>query len=498
MNELDVVIVGLGPTGATLANFLGLAGLRVAVLEREVDVYALARAVHFDDEAMRVFQTLGLAEAMEEHVTWFPGTEFWNADGETLAEWPREKVPSPQGWYASYRFYQPFLEQTLRGGLDRFPSVSVHLGMEAVAVEERPDHGLVTARSIDGDEVLELRARWVVGCDGARSIVRKAMGASLDDLGQHERWLIIDLALDHPIDSLPPRSVQLCDPARPGTLINMIGLRRRWEWMIMEGDDPAELSTPAGVWKLVERWIDSEHATIERAVVYEFHSMLADRWRGGPLLLAGDAAHLMPPFMGQGMCSGIRDAANLAWKLVVIAHGQADEAILESYQSERAPHVRTFIELANALGRIIQTTDPDVARERDRDLVAVRGGAPVGPPWSELTKKPHLGPGLHDDGAPAGTLAPQPLVDRDCRLDDVVGWRFTLIADDELAGWARVASPEGLVVLEASRSADLADSLHEMGARAVLIRPDRYVAGIARDATELADLLRRRFIASPT
>ena len=215
-----------------------------------------------------------------------------------------------------------------------------------------------------------VQARYVVGCDGARSMVRKAMGTAMVDLGLHQPWLVFDVRLKADVPGLPDHTVQHCDPARPMTYCNVTGNRRRWEIMLMPGDDPAQLVQPETLWQLVSKWVTPEQADIERAVIYTFHSVIAEGWRQGRLLLAGDAAHQTPPFLGQGMCAAIRDASNLAWKLEAVLRGHADDALLDTYESERSPHVRAFIDLAVKLGDIIQTTDPQAARERDAKFKA--------------------------------------------------------------------------------------------------------------------------------
>ena len=213
----------------------------------------------------------------------------------------------------------------------------------------------------------EVSARYVVGCDGARSTVRRFMGAALQDLRSHERWIVLDMLLDQPPGGVPEAAdesgrvvdaIQYCDPARPTTFIPMPGKRHRWEFMLMPQDDPATIAQPERIYELLKPWqIDPARSTIERAVVYTFHSALATQWRRDRLLLAGDSAHQTPPFLGQGMCSGLRDAANLAWKLRDVITGEAPESLLDAYETERMQHVRAYIELAVELGGIIQTTD---------------------------------------------------------------------------------------------------------------------------------------------
>lgn len=282
----DVAIIGYGPVGATLANLLGLCGVSVCVLERERSIYHLPRAGHFDDEVMRVFQTIGLAEEIAPAAMINRGMRFVNRDGKILIDWPRPQEEGPQAWHPSWRFDQPTLETSLRRGVARYPNVHVRLGVEVERIDAAPDG--VVLNSSEGST----RARWVVGCDGGRSLVRRAAGATLEDLGGHERWLVVDLELTKPLAELDDMTVQLCDPRRPMTLARMVGPRRRWEIMLMPGDEPEQVAKPESVWSLLQPWVRPEDgARIARAVVYTFHAMLAHGWRRDAMLLCGDAAH---------------------------------------------------------------------------------------------------------------------------------------------------------------------------------------------------------------
>src|SRR5438477_8357781 len=382
-----VAIVGYGPVGATLANLLGQAGLSVVVFEREPSVYHQPRAGHCDGEVMRVFQAIGLAREIEERTFVSPGMKFVDARGRLLLDWSRPQEIGPQGWHASYRFHQPYLEQSLRRGVERFPRVEVRLRSDVYALAENADGVELRYESLTNGTLGRVRAKYVVGCDGARSLVRRFMDVTQEDLGSHERWLIVDVQLKVAKPELEKITVQVCDPARPTTLIQMVENRRRFELMLMPGDDPAEFSRQERVWELISPWVRPDEGTIERAVVYTFHSVIAERWRAGRLLLAGDSCHQTPPFMGQGMCAGIRDASNLAWKLDWVVKERASPSLLDTYQAERSPHVRQYIETAVKLGGMIQTTDPEVAARRNAEMIA-------NPP-KMVSIAPPLGPGLH-------------------------------------------------------------------------------------------------------
>ena len=478
----DVLIIGLGPTGATLANFLGAMGIDTVVIDREPDLLNLPRAVHFDGEVMRVFQNLGLAAPLAPHLRPSSGMQYVNAAGLLMLERKPAAAHGPQGWATNYLFHQPDLEGSLRQGIARFPSVTVHNSLEAQTLNLVGDHVEVTVQSGHLARSPEtIRARWVVGCDGARSIVREAIGGPLHDLGLHQEWLVVDVELLEEVD-LPSATVQYCDPARPATFVNVTGRRRRWEIMVMPGDDPQALLAPARLWDLLAPWIRPHQARLVRSALYTFHSLMASRWRAGPLLLAGDSAHQTPPFLGQGMCAGIRDAANLAWKLAAVIRGNARDELLETYESERLPHVREFIETAMRLGEIIQTTHPDVAAERDRRF-AREGTTQI------VNLSPALGPGAHVGRAPVGTAVEQPRLTDGRLLDDALPpHRFAWVMSDP--GHLPL-TPDATRVLRSLDACVVHDTglgpwLRTLGARGALIRPDRYLGALATTADEVA------------
>ena len=476
----DVAIVGLGPAGATLANLLAQQGLSVLVLDREGDIYPLPRAVHFDGECMRVFQAIGIAEALQPQLIVSPGMKFVNAAGRVMIDWSRPTQIGPMGWHASYRFHQPQLERALRQRLALHLGVQVRLRHDVYALDDIPGGVRLRYEDLSTGHLREGSAKYVVGCDGARSSVRRFMGTELDDLKSHERWLVVDVLLKRERPDLGDHSIQFCDPARPATYVRGVGNRRRWELMLMPGDDPSRITQPETIWALLSRWVTPDEATLERPALYTFHSVVAKGWRQGRLLIAGDAAHQTPPFMGQGMCAGIRDASNLAWKLAQVVRGDAPDTLLDTYESERSPHVREFIETAVRLGGVIQSSDPEVARRRDEDFSRN--------PQVFSTPQPPLGPGAHG-GAHGGRLAPQAVDAEGTRSDDRVGYDYALVVAESLAKEARAMVPPGLQVIPADVSL-LAAWLDQLDAAAVLVRPDRYVAAVAARLHDLPELLR--------
>lgn len=481
--EFDVVIVGRGPVGATLANLLGLCGVRTLVLEREARTHHLPRAVHFDDECMRVFQTLGLVDAVLPHVILSPGMLFLDAEGKMLLDWSRPQTLTPMGWNLSYRFHQPDLEDVLISGLARWSHVALRSRCDVFALGQDETGVRVRYEDLSNGKLVEVSGGYVIGCDGARSLVRRFIGSGMDDLGFHERWLVIDVLLKRARDDLGDYSLQHCDPQRPATYVRGTGTRRRWEISVLPDEDSQEVAQPTKVWELLARWITREDAELERAAVYTFHSVIAQKWRNGRLLLAGDSAHQTPPFLGQGMCAGIRDAANLAWKLASIIRDRADADLLDTYQSERQPHVHEFIELAIRLGGVINTKAIEVGLSAGQ----ARENAPV----RLEVKKPLLGPGLALGDLPlGGHLAPQFALRDGARSDDRIGYRHVLLVDTAATLSSRPAlSQAGIKLLTSDDAEGIGPWLREHGIAAALVRPDRYIRGTARNDAELDRLI---------
>lgn len=481
----DVVIIGFGPVGATLANLLGVLGVTTLVLDREGAAYHLPRAVHFDDEVMRVFQAVGIGDTMAACTHVNPGMRFVAPDGRLLLDWPRPQGVGPQGWHTSYRFHQPELEHHLRHALERYECVDVLTRHDVFLVADHGESAEVRAEDLRSGQLETTHAKYVVGCDGARSLVRRLIGADMEDYGFQERWLVVDALLKRPKPDLGDHSIQYCDPARPATYVRGTGNRRRWEITVLDDEDSTAIATPEATWQLLSRWLTPDEAELERTAVYTFNSRVARSWRNGRMLIAGDAAHLTPPFMGQGMCAGIRDASNLAWKLAAVVSAAAAESLLETYESERKPHARAYIETAVRLGGLINTADTEAALRQA--LRRPDGAATM------ASIAPRLGDGLGaGDPARTGILARQLMTIDGKRLDDVTGYRFVLIADGALLADASI-SPEdvsraGACLIDASRLPAAAEYLRELEVGAVLVRPDRYIFGAARSPQELSTL----------
>ena len=482
---VDVAIVGLGPVGATLALLLTQAGLSITVLEREAKPYPLPRAVHFDDEVMRVFQTIGIAADVLPSTCLSPGMLFVDADGRCMLDWSRPATIGPQGWHESYRFHQPDLERVLRHKLETLPEATVLTRRDVFAIDQDADGATLRFEDLASGQLEQIRARYVVGCDGARSLVRRLIGSTSTDLGFHERWLVVDCLLKRDRPDLGDHSIQFCEPERPATYVRGVGQRRRWEITARDDESNAALIEPAKIWQLLSRWITPEDADLERAAVYMFHSVVARRWRRDRLLIAGDSAHQTPPFLGQGLCAGIRDVSNLAWKLIAVIGGCADDALLDTYASERVPHVTEYIELAVRLGGLINTR----AVER-----ALPGASATAEPVRMSSIKPRLGPGLAPDGVcPIGMPGPPPRMSDGRLLDDHVGYGFALIARAGDIGaeetLRRRCRQQGVAFVAADDDGPLRDWLDQGNISAALIRPDRYVLAVAATPGDAASLL---------
>jgi len=527
MPEVDIAIVGFGPVGAVLAGLLGQGGVNVAVLERAAVPLNLPRATYFDREVMRIFQTAGYANQIQKITSSNRKYTFYSAAGEVLTGFDHLEGPTPWGMDTGFNFYQPDLEKILREAAQAWPRVDVRTGVEVTHIEQGDDH---VTLALSGGE--RLRARWVVGCDGGASTVRRAVGIALEDLDFDEPWIVLDVFANNELPLPRDEVIQRCDPARPSTYIPSFGRHRRWEFMLLPGEDQEARVSPEGVAELLATWsLSPEDVEVVRSAVFRFHALLAAPWRRGRVLLAGDAAHQMPPFFGQGMCAGIRDAANLAWKLERVLRGTSPPELLDTYERERAPHVRSLIELSTTLGGIVCTTDPVIAAERDVRMRAEAAEAGVGPRPDPLEFIPALTDGLlHDppagDDSRAGHQFIQPLVGtasgQSGLLDDVVGQGFVLLGlgcdptplDSGLAAWWRQTGSTAVIAAAGGPAQSEFDGmaiidldgfltawLRQADAEAVLIRPDHYVFGVATRVGETAELvadLRRLLDCQPT
>lgn len=508
-----MLVAGAGPTGLALANLLGQAGIDVLVVEREPGIAETPRAVSIDDEGLRFVQACRLAEAATRVVVPGTGTRYYGADGRLIAHahGPR---PSPLGHPAKNPIDHQEFQQLLLDGLARFPNVEVGFGTELEGFEQ--DGGGVQAEVTRNGSRELVEAAFLLGADGGRSTVRRLLGIEMDGKSHGERWLIVDTVRD-PHDQR--YAMHHGDPRRPHVVVPGRAGRCRYEFLLF-GEPDEEATAPAFVERLMAPYRpELPPEDIVRCTVFTFHSLVARRWRSGRVLLAGDAAHMMPPFAGQGLNSGLRDALNLGWKLACVLRGQAGEEVLDTYQEEREPNARGMIALSERIGRIVMTTSRLEARLRDVVLRAAWRSPRFRRYVGELRFKPapryRAGLLVPAPGSELpGRMLPQPRVllpdGRVCLLDDVLGPRFALLAVeppdgrfppladplwDEL-GAARIALrvderlPPGDPGAGAVGAADLdgllAPLLSPLRGRVVLLRPDRFVLGLLQPAEERA------------
>ncbi len=489
--DCDVVIVGAGPVGLVLAIQLAQLGHQIVVLERWAAPYPLPRAVHFDDEVGRILAGCGIGTELRAISQPAEIYEWCNAAGTTLLRFGRIGA-GPSGWPRSSMFCQPELERLLERRAGELGLIEIRRGAAVTSLEQRDGVVEVKVES-DGGQV---RARYAVGCDGANSTVRTLIDITPHDLGFFYDWLIVDVILDAPRE-FDPLNVQICDPVRPTTAVSGGPGRRRWEFMRLPHESLEELNDESRAWELLAPWdVHPSNAHLERHAVYTFQARYADQWRSGRVLLAGDAAHQMPPFAGQGLCSGVRDAANLAWKLDLVLGHRAPERLLDSYTEERLPSVRQAIEFSMELGKVICVADPDEAAARDAAMSgAVTDELADAPALPGLTtgvingQSPHAG-SLFVQGTIAGRL-----------FDDIhgTGWRLVTIdptvdihaVDPAVHRW--FASIGGTIVGCADADAE-ADPTYrrwfaDHDATCALMRPDFSLYGTATTPADAAALM---------
>ncbi|GAB7110286.1 bifunctional 3-(3-hydroxy-phenyl)propionate/3-hydroxycinnamic acid hydroxylase [Streptomyces phaeofaciens JCM 4814] len=479
-DRTPVVIIGAGPVGATAALLLARRGVRSVVLERHQDVYPLPRAVATDDEVRRILQAAGVGEEFAAIARPARGLRLLDARHRVMAEF-RRSGHGHHGYPQTSMFDQPELERLLREALARRPECVLRGGVEVTGIG--PDTAgpvRVTYRDDDGEH--HLLAEAVLGCDGANGLTRDAIGAEWEDLRFEERWTVIDGRTTADVRCWEGVE-QICDPDRPATFMRVGADRYRWEFRLRDGHEPLR--------ELIAPWLSPSYDgdfEVVRETQYTFRARIADRWRSGRVFLLGDAAHLTPPFIGQGLCSGLRDAYNLTWKLARVLDQGGDERLLDTYESERGPHARHVIRLAVALGWAMTGGQDGAAALRRRVLAAACRIPGLTEAAGRDLSRPLTGGPLvrrRTRRGLAGTHCPQPWVSVDgrrTRLDDLLGDSFTVLtAADPWPSLNALAHGLGARVMPVTGLDDdgtLAAWLRAGRADAVLLRPDRVVMDV--------------------
>jgi 3-(3-hydroxy-phenyl)propionate hydroxylase len=502
----DVVVVGYGPTGLAATSLLARLGHDVVTFERWPSLYGLPRLVNLDAEAARIVQSSGDIEVALQESTPFERYYFMNSAGETLVDmdWSGRHHC---GFAAHLSMYQPHVEDAIDAAA-RERGADVRQGSEVISFEQDDDGITVTARNQQGEEEV-VRGRWMIAADGAGSKVRDLLGVEREDLGMRSAFLNLDTTRK---EGMPPRYMNAptvtCAPPRMHVVVPIGGSRLRFELEVGEDDDHDDLLKPETAWRMLREWHDlgPDDVEIYRQVIYEFDSRLADRWRHGRVLLAGDAAHQMPPFLGQGACSGLRDAINLSWRLDLVLRRVVGPELLDSYEAERSPHVKTQILTSVGMGRMATESRPEESKARDQAFLT--GNAPPPPPDAVVSDGIIHRDAGGEPARPAGELGPQGVLEVDGRrgrADDLTGWGFRLIADgmdplsalgddqrqtlDRLGVEVLVVSGDPIASMPKDIEGHYREYFDGEGVRAVLVRPDFVVFGAASSPAEVAELV---------
>ena len=475
--DFDVIIIGLGPSGGTLANLLAMNNLSILILEKEASIYNLPRAVHFDDEVMRVFNTIGITSSLTKKLIINKGTRFINEKGELLLDWPRPKVITENGWYPSYRFHQPDLERSLRNKLKRFEKVIISQNSEVYRIISHKNFSIIQYKNLKTKNFFSVKSKYVIGCDGANSFLRKQIKSEMEHLGFEQRWAVIDLILKTKKTNLPDRTIQYCNSKRPATYCRNVGKRRRWEIALKEEESTEKFFDSKTLWKFLSQWVSENDAEIERKTVYTFQSAIAKKWRMGRLFLVGDAAHLTPPFMGQGMCAGIRDASNLAWKISICCKKGHNQKLLDTYESERSSNVRDYINTAMKMGELLNS----IGGSKVSDTVYMEKNGTI----KMNSIKPELGKGLgNPDDKNRGKIFPSLKINFDKEFDDLFSCYPILITNKNVN--------EKKLKIRTYTSFDIPEIetvLKKFNTNSLIIRPDRFVLA-STDKSDLKEFSR--------
>jgi 3-(3-hydroxy-phenyl)propionate hydroxylase len=485
----DVAVIGYGPTGATAANLLGQRGLKVLVIERDPDVYSRARAISTDEEVMRIWQSVGLADRLQQDMLPDRPLAFVCADGSPFIH--MEIRPRGAGHPPQQFLYQPAVDAVLREGAERFPNVEVLLEHECLRVINGGDDIELMLADLRTDTFKRFRASYVIAADGGSSSTRGQLGVGYSGRTYAERWVVIDTKVLREWDA-HDRLRFHCNPDRPTVDCPTPLGHHRWEYPARAGEDDQDLLREEEIWKVLgDQGITREHVKILRAVIYNHHVRVADRWRVGRAFLAGDAAHAMPPWIGQGMSAGVRDAANLCWKLAAVLDGSAPDALLDSYQAERKPHVTEVTRRAVLVGRLITERSKLVAAVRNRTVRALTRVPGVVFGFQKMLWIPDA---RFKDGflgrrdRAVGWQIPQPWVRDDTgatvRLDDVLGGHWAILHTGASPAGAQVWTELGAPTIRICEPT-LIRWLHRKKAAAIVVRPDGFIYAAAESGQPL-------------
>ena len=441
-SEASVIIIGAGPVGLTLANLLGSAGVATVVVERNPGCVPEPRAVALDGESLRTLQAAGLADTVLGNVRQGFIADYINGDGVQL--FTTDLTARPYGFCLQNTFDQPTLERQLLAGLVRFPCVSANHLTELVSFTQDGDQVTAVLRDSAGIEHT-VRAAYMVGCDGGRSSVRQGLGIAMQGERLPQQWLVIDTVDNHLGDE--PACRFYCDPRRPAMTIIRPGAERRWEWMLVGDERGEDMLDELRIRELLAEHTNPDKVDVYRKCVYSFSAVVAERFSEGRIFLAGDAAHMTPPFAGQGLNAGVRDVRNLSWKLARVLAGTLPPSLLSTYDAERREAAKAMVDLAVALGDQIQPTDPAAAAARDAmfaglnidPAAAASFGADAIAPLSDV----RLPRGWFREDGWGGRMLPQPRVQHDggeILLDEVLGPGFTALVQGAAAAPAEVTS----------------------------------------------------------
>lgn len=515
-----VVIVGAGPTGLTAAALLADLGVESLVVERWEGVYAQPRAVHLDDEVYRILDRIGVADDFARISRPGRGLRLLDPRHQVIAEFSRATTAGKHGHPAASMFDQPALEAVLRAAVARRDLITVRSGAEVTRViHDR--HGATVTLTDRGSGVVEaVRARFVFGADGANSLVRAEIGSRWQEMGFAQRWMVVDIETTAQLDQWEGVH-QVCDSRRAATFMRIGDTRYRWEFQLHEGESSADFATLAALDPQIRPWlgdVELDRLQLIRAAEYTFRACVADRWRDRRIFILGDAAHLTPPFIGQGMGAGLRDAANLTWKVAGVLRGDLPSDVLDTYEAERKPHATALIRLAVSMGRVM--TRGGAVGDRLRSLVAPRLGQIGGfvdlvtdsatPPLepSFFVRPGELGrrlpavlrPRLRDGAQLAGTLCPNLVTGpNNRRVDQLPECGFLVITTEEPAAGQRLEiSRRGGGLLVAPETSDLGRWLTDADARAALVRPDRTVMAAAAHVAGVYTLLPTFCVGAPS